>query len=388
MKNITQITENLKTSPMFNLSLSSKELFHSNFLYWLSLTYPDKIGAFFAELCKLELEDKNCTEQKREENNIDFQFSYKNGTTIYVENKVKSMPYLEQLERYGKEKESIKNKKMVLLSLTAPDFSRPDNWEYLTYQSYNDFLKRFETKDIYHKALIDDYTKLIDNLLIIEKMCDINVDRDIFDFHSSEILKEMKALRLHDLFLKKKYSNLAAMLQKKTKAKFKNLAICDLGKFLENKDNVASSDNPEIYFESGFLSHSQGAMGFKFRLKDYFFLLVQLQGESYRIGIEYLPPKKQSPKITPNEFEKIVETFNESWFCYFNNKKNRIKNECDKWTIYPKNEKKKYNQFGIFFYYRYINLGSELFIRELIDIMIEDIARAIDLRNEYMNLTK
>ena len=25
----------LKTSPMFNLSLSSKELFHSNFLYWI-----------------------------------------------------------------------------------------------------------------------------------------------------------------------------------------------------------------------------------------------------------------------------------------------------------------------------------------------------------------
>ena len=32
----TDPIEILKTSPMFNLSLSSKELFHSNFLYWLS----------------------------------------------------------------------------------------------------------------------------------------------------------------------------------------------------------------------------------------------------------------------------------------------------------------------------------------------------------------
>ena len=382
---MTDITKNLKTSPVFNLSLSSKELFHSNFLYWLSITYPDKIGAFFAdEVCKLELKNKNCFDQKREENNIDFQFSYEDGTIIYVENKVKSMPYLEQLERYGKEKESIKNKKMVLLSLTAPDFSRPDNWEYLTYQSYNDFLKRFETKDTYHKALIDDYTKLIDNLLIIEKMCDIDVDRDIFDFHSSEILKEMKALRLHDLFLKKKYSNLAAMLQKKTKAKFKNLAICDLGKFLENKDNVASSDNPEIYFESGFLSHSQGAMGFKFRLKDYFFLLVQLQGESYRIGIEYLPPKAMRGKdTTANKFSELKEKFTDKWLNFFENKTKKTNG-----IIYPKGNACNVNKFGETFNYRYINLGTKLSIKDLINIMLEDIAQAIKLRDENINLKK
>lgn len=30
---------NVKSSPIFNLSMASKELFHSNMLYWISTTY-------------------------------------------------------------------------------------------------------------------------------------------------------------------------------------------------------------------------------------------------------------------------------------------------------------------------------------------------------------
>ena len=39
----------LKKSPLFNLSLSSKELFHSNFLYWIGQNYPLEFGKLFAE---------------------------------------------------------------------------------------------------------------------------------------------------------------------------------------------------------------------------------------------------------------------------------------------------------------------------------------------------
>jgi hypothetical protein len=34
--------QRLKKSPLFNLSLASKELFHSNFLAWLCEAYPNR----------------------------------------------------------------------------------------------------------------------------------------------------------------------------------------------------------------------------------------------------------------------------------------------------------------------------------------------------------
>lgn len=40
----------LQDSPLFQLSLTSKELFHSNFLYWLGVTYRDLFKETFSNL--------------------------------------------------------------------------------------------------------------------------------------------------------------------------------------------------------------------------------------------------------------------------------------------------------------------------------------------------
>ena len=42
----------LKESPLFNLSLSSSELFHSNFLYWVANNYKKEFGEMFAPYLK------------------------------------------------------------------------------------------------------------------------------------------------------------------------------------------------------------------------------------------------------------------------------------------------------------------------------------------------
>lgn len=46
---MNETIEKLKISPLFNLSLSSKELFHSNFLYWIGRTYPSEFGGIFSK---------------------------------------------------------------------------------------------------------------------------------------------------------------------------------------------------------------------------------------------------------------------------------------------------------------------------------------------------
>lgn len=116
--------DTLRKSPMFQLSLSSKELFHSNFLYWISQTdkiaFKEIITTLYAqgegEFDELsEWPDK--FEVKREYNNYDLCVLDKNRNIWFViENKVKSIPSLSQLERYSKDTRAAYH---LLLSLST-----------------------------------------------------------------------------------------------------------------------------------------------------------------------------------------------------------------------------------------------------------------------------
>ena len=129
IKDIDSAYAYLKTSPMFKLSLSSKELFHSNFLEWLSNVDQEAFKGLILDMAGIEedYEWPNVWRVKREYNNFDLcvvaynQDQYKNNEDeridddddfrilFVIENKVKSIPYKEQLERYTQEAED-KNK--------------------------------------------------------------------------------------------------------------------------------------------------------------------------------------------------------------------------------------------------------------------------------------
>lgn len=145
MSKIIEITDSLKESPMFNLSLSSKELFHSNFIAWLIEQYPEEMWAIFAKYTSLkdvyekyeityeEIKDGDGKKVgkkiivKREEQNIDIMFEVqekdanKTGNKeikkIIIENKVKSLPYKEQLSKYASENHDCC---YILLTLSEP----------------------------------------------------------------------------------------------------------------------------------------------------------------------------------------------------------------------------------------------------------------------------
>lgn len=117
--------EKLNNNPIFQLSLSSKELFHSNFLAWLA---EDKnTRTIFNQIMKIWMQDENWEFDdskmmvKREYYHFDFCIckkvrnyhtdkdkeqetqaeEYIPGPIIFVlENKFKSLPYKEQLEKY------------------------------------------------------------------------------------------------------------------------------------------------------------------------------------------------------------------------------------------------------------------------------------------------
>jgi len=111
--------EYLKTSPMFNLSLSSKELFHSNFLYWIWKLDSNAFKRLMATLLDVETKELGWGgewEVVREYNSFDLcvkrcdKESYDEKTSVrkirygdvllVIENKVKSIPYKAQLKKY------------------------------------------------------------------------------------------------------------------------------------------------------------------------------------------------------------------------------------------------------------------------------------------------
>ena len=137
--------QKLEQSPMLQLSLGSKELFHSNFLYWLWKAEPD---AFWKIMSGFNIIQEDGMEVYREKNNFDFSIYNKDGYVVAViENKVKSVPDKVQLEGYdSKIKKILKNKpdkieknKRILLSLMESNFNA-SGWKKWSYWGYLELL--------------------------------------------------------------------------------------------------------------------------------------------------------------------------------------------------------------------------------------------------------
>lgn len=220
----TTAIDYLKTSPMFNLSLSSKELFHSNFLYWIWKLNPNAFKRLMATLLdvttnKLDWGDDDKWEVVREYNSFDLCVKYCDRTEdvdgktkivsgdvlLVIENKVKSIPYKTQLKKYvdkvnelyGKRrKDDAKKVQYILLTLPThfPDVpeeisSTDCNWEFGDYKwkvvTYNKYIENLEDlledldisysddldeqAKVYPSKIIEDYIEFVKHLLVIYK---------------------------------------------------------------------------------------------------------------------------------------------------------------------------------------------------------------------------
>ena len=104
----------LQDSPIFNFSLASKELFHSNFLAWLF--EQRDFEAIVSEVLKradptigasFRLRSGTAKSVHREKQNVDLWLTLRPFEAddiewhVLIENKIKSLPRLEQLEEYA-----------------------------------------------------------------------------------------------------------------------------------------------------------------------------------------------------------------------------------------------------------------------------------------------
>jgi hypothetical protein len=234
-----EIIKSLKSSPLFNLSLSSKELFHSNFIAWLISEYPNEMWSIFSKCTELE-PDKYKIEKAsahREKEHIDLMFdvekigSAEGKIKIIIENKVKSLPYKKQLEEYSTK---FPGCCYILLSLSKPKhlinesnsiFDEKNYWHLLTYENLANELENisfnYEQIEIidtdsnaqYHKMIIADYINFTRQLVQISNITDI-WEEEKFDWYdkNNEIFSELAKIRLADFYIKKKCENLSIMI--------------------------------------------------------------------------------------------------------------------------------------------------------------------------------
>ena len=105
---IEEQLQRLNRSPLFAISLSGKELSHSNFWAWL-LEQKVEGKHPFIEVFIPNFYQNGCTfiSVEREKKHVDLTITYKNKANetevLIIENKIKSIPTKEQLIRYEEE---------------------------------------------------------------------------------------------------------------------------------------------------------------------------------------------------------------------------------------------------------------------------------------------
>lgn len=278
MKNKNEIVINklqeLYKNPMFRISLGSKELFHSNFLAFL---WDCDKQAFLNVINDLlqskkinvsELFKKEGLTIYREKENLDLCICHtennKECIDIVIENKVKSIPYIEQLDEYRQTaaKPQYKNSASVtyILLTLAEVFPNIEaiakDWNIITYDQLVKAIKQYYRKNDIESRLqqyVADYTDFIDKLSALQIVDKFNDE----PFHNPAIIEAYHKTKLSDLYLKQRGSYFICMLLNKITEAQKNnrLGKIDIKQGAKSqasgKNVVDNSKNAIIYLASG-----------------------------------------------------------------------------------------------------------------------------------------
>ena len=316
----------------YQLSLSNLELYHSN-LFAVVLEKSEFINhKFFSDVIDI---NKKYTDFKvyREKNSIDLTIEVidedSENHVIFIENKVKSLPYENQLIRYS-EKDS--NAKGILLSLVEPGFDLPESWFRRSYgeliEYYSDLLDKVD--DTFRLFLIDyiEYMKNVEEF--IEK---ISYGESYFLEESNN--KVLEGMRLRSVIEKIHYAN----LQNK---------IADLG-YKTYSGRIRGAHHFGINLPVEGITSSFD---------------IQIQGNQYRHKINFSIEDKERL----GELERICDIIKEKTCLFnFNLENNPIlkkSSSSKKWKAYYKKD-----------FYDYAHIREHVSCKKLTDYIKEDVKK-------------
>ena len=381
-----KVLQNLDESPMFHLSLTSKELFHSNFIYWLCRRYRQDMSRIFSEYIDgSDYSEIDPDRTAREKENNDLAIYFKDNNILIIENKVKSLPDKDQLLRYYKDQKKNhgdKNLNFLLLSLSEPGFDLEDTkWQYINYHDFAEKLKSIKIEnnvDSYRYNILNDYMSFIDNLQNFIFKIQSEIKESNFDFYyhgneNDELYKKLKGIRLLDFYHKKSHEILALIVKKEIVKR----KLIDENKIFVNQENIFIKNKMTAIKKPSKLPYMLISYGYE---RSGAFSSVKYCNKKINIGLTVQDNRYQ--KFTFGHTDKKIHQKlyeNRQWFEF--DKINDIQ-ENTQFDIYP--DRKDFNQFYKGNYkYRYAKLDENLKVENLINAVVNDVEHMIKVAKNF-----
>lgn len=190
--------DRLKASPVYSMSLGSKELFHSNFWAFLIGTkeYRGLINAFFPDF-SLEAFEK----VTREDGHRDLTIYDKDGREFVIENKIKSYPDEDQLKRYGNESKNFASG--AITGIKNPPFEL-EKWRFVSYAEIAAKLKELNGNVAdYKHDVVNDYCNVLESIDALMSMA-LGADEGYLAYWNEKFDAALKEVKLIDVFKKNK----------------------------------------------------------------------------------------------------------------------------------------------------------------------------------------
>lgn len=347
--NLKQIFNELKQSPIFAISLSSKELFHSNFWAWLIDYNKEYAKAFFNDI-----DYQNISKISREEKHRDLTL-YVNEKIYIIENKIKSLPTEEQLIRYQNNEKNFY--KGCLTGVVKLD-KLPQKWNFISYEKIGDSIREITDKHKLDKwyFVIEEYVKVIKNIekLVIEFNAHYGNKLICWNEYNNDLmLSDLEDIRFADVCKKYKANEFVNYLNNNLKVELESLIE-------ENNENNI------VLFINSWFSNKSSLIDVRFiKNKDTDNQLVvgiQIQDNQYRFCVER---RKGTLNFkAENPFDCLFEEFLKyGWFDNYDKTKKLFKNrKTSMRDLYC-----KYNSTDYKFVYQYYILNDD-------DLMFENLA--------------
>ena len=327
--------EFLQKSLLYQTSLGSKELFHSNIWAWLIEQDPHVfINVFFSIN---QLKDYKIT-VKREWHHRDIAILCENKITnekIYyaVENKIKSLPTKTQLKNYTENLDTYKLQGAVFTGLINPfgkNLEVENNglkveWRFVGYNTIAQKIKNLlnESKEIkgLKREQILEYCKIIENIDAILNE-ELKTTENKLDYIHSEHIEQ---LRINDLYIKLKGATFIEYFEKR------------------KGQLISSFSNYNLIVEQSF-HNGKATLDFRYsnKTKDdapWLHIGIQIEGNQYRIMAER--NKFNGGKSCNEVYEEFVK---HNWFDgTFDKTSGKVFGNP---TSMKSTNNKKYNQYG------------------------------------------
>jgi len=217
MEELDLIINRLRLNPLFYISQTSKELFHSNFWGWLAELNPLEATRIFTERqfrggdyrFKREHNQSILFNGERKKSKNDFVLFVGANPVMVIENKVKDFPSKEQLERI---RQSFNNDtiEFVLVTLFWVDEIQFQGWENV--KRYIDIANRIHpelfTNDPFESSLISRYIEFCQILHSLASNLPIEESYDFTYSFNNEILGRLNQVKLAEGYLRMRSSHL------------------------------------------------------------------------------------------------------------------------------------------------------------------------------------